>query len=121
MSLSDAQIKCRLLFSLCRRHGWAGAIPAVDLVRTGLQDSDHGRGRVLVEELRREPYIEFRPGTGYRVKNDPDSQAIAAARLITTCGYTALQVEATLSRFEQAGGLEAYDVEELISILDTWE
>jgi len=85
-----------------------------------LKSSDQGRGKELVEELIREPYITRTRNDGYRVKNDPDSQAQAAYRLTTTCGYDEFRVEATLSRFDQAGGFSTYDEDEVLSDLADW-
>jgi hypothetical protein len=37
--------------------------------------------------------------------------------LYSTCGFLSIQIETTLSRFDQAGGFEAYDP----AVLDTLE
>lgn len=118
--MSDSEMKCSLLWKLCRKHRWGGPITKEGLVDLALKSSDQGRGKELVEELIREPHITRTRNDGYRVKNDPDSQAQAAYRLTTTCGYTEFQVESTLSRFEQAGGFSAYDREEVLSELGEW-
>lgn len=112
----------QLVFKLCRRHGWGSPIPEDDLVNLALHSSDQGRGRTLVGDLVSEPYIGFRSSSGYFVRNDPDSQAYAAYRLQSTCGYTKLQIEGTLSRFAQAGGFDAYDDREaeLLADLPDW-
>lgn len=73
-----------------------------------------------MDELLWEPYVEYYPDREFRIKNDPDSQALAAIRLVETCGVEALRAEATLSRFEQAGGFDAYDVEALDAELNPW-
>ena len=62
-----------------------------------------------------------RQASGFVLANDPDSRALAAARLRETCGYSTLQIEATLSRFEQAGGFDAYDVTVLANELPPWK
>lgn len=59
-------------------------------------------------------------GQGYSVKNNPDDQAKAAFRLRDTCEYTELQIETTLSRFEQAGGFDAYSPEDLLIEPKEW-
>ena len=52
--------------------------------------------------------------------NDADSQAMLAVRLVETCGYSPLQVEATLSRVAEWGGFDYYDRETLAESLDAW-
>lgn len=121
MESTTSEVKCALLWKLCRKHGWGAPIPERDLVDLALRDSDQGIGKRVVEELVREPYVEYTRGRGYRLKNDPDAQAQAAVRLRTSCGYLALQIEATLSRFQQAGGFEAYDEETVRGTLDDWD
>ena len=120
MSRDTSELKCRLLWKLCRRHGWATPVPRKALVDWALQDSDQGRGRTIVEDLLDEPYIGFQRGAGYSVRNDPDSQAQAAYRLKSVCGYTELQIEATLSRFQQAGGFAAYGEDDVLKTLKDW-
>lgn len=117
---SRQHVLCKLLWKLCRGHGWAGALSEDALVDLALESSSQGQARDLVEELIHEPYITFQNGKGYRVKNDPDSQAQAAARLKQSCGYTDIQIEPTLSRFEQAGGFDAYDMDTVSEQLDPW-
>jgi len=118
--MNDLEMKCSLLWKLCRKHTWGGPITKEGLVDLALKSSDEGRGKRLVEELIGEPYITRTRNGGYRVKNNPDSQAQAAFRLTTTCGYDELRVEATLSRFKDAGGFSAYDKEEVLSELGEW-
>jgi hypothetical protein len=84
-----------------------------------LEDTEQGRGKTLVEELIEEPYIGYREGKGYAVGNDRDTQAIAAFRLRDTCTYSELRIEATLSRFKQAGGFDEYDQSVTVG-LDRW-
>jgi hypothetical protein len=117
---SISQIKCELLWKLCRRHGWGAPISEDALLNLALSDTNQATGRAVVGELLQEPYIVFRTDDGYSVKNDPDSQAQAAYRLKSTCGYTEIQIEATLSRFEQAGGFNAYDEDSVLESLDEW-
>lgn len=117
---THTEIKCSLLWKLCRRHGWATPIPKQQLVTVALEDTEQGRGKRLVEELLEEPYIEFQRGVGYTIKNDPDSQARAAFRLRETCSYSTLQIETTLSRFEQAGGFAQYVQPPHLESADTW-
>lgn len=121
MGSRTAELKCELLWKLCRKHGWGAPIPERDLVDLALCSSDQGIGKRIVDELVREPYVEYRSGRGYSLKNDPDAQAQAAARLRSSCGYLDLQIEATLSRFRQAGGFDAYDGEKVRSKLEDWE
>lgn len=90
-----------------------------DLVREALSSSDQGDGKEIVEELLDEPYI-YQSSDGYHIRNDPDSQAQAASRVVETCGYTELQAEATFSRFEQAGGFDNYDKDAVLDSLDDW-
>ena len=113
-------LKCRLLWKLARRHGWGSPVPAETLVTDALASAEQGRGRDLVSDLRSEPYVGRQSG-GYVLANDPDSQALVATRLRETCGYSTLQIEATLSRFEQAGGFDAYNVDALARELSAWE
>lgn len=117
---SDIRVKCSLLFKLARRHGWGNPASKEDLVTEALKSSDQGKGKILVETLLDEPYIAYVPGKGYYVKNDPDSQAQAACRVTETCGYTDMQAESTFSRFEQAGGFDAYDKDDVLDTLDDW-
>ncbi|WP_248518059.1 hypothetical protein [Salinarchaeum laminariae] len=116
---SGREIRCRLLWTLARRHGWGSPVDAETLLRSALASSAQGRGRELIDDLRYEPYLDRGPD-GYFLYNDPDSQALAALRLRDTCGYSQLQVEATLSRFEQAGGFDAYDESALDRTLSEW-
>lgn len=118
--MSDVVLRCSLLWTLCRKHRWGGPITKEGLVDLALESSDQGRGKEVVEDLVEEPYITLTRNNGYRVKNDPDSQAQAAYRLTTTCGYDEFRVEATLSRFDDAGGFSAYDREEVLSGLADW-
>lgn len=120
MTTTDHRILCELLWKLSRRHTWANPIQRDDLLRLALSRPDWPRGRALLDELVVEPYMEFDPARWYLVKNDPDSQALVAARLTRTCWYPELTVEATLSRFEQAGGFDEYDVEDLEARLGDW-
>lgn len=86
-----------------------------------LESTDQGRGKRLVDELLAEPYIGHDPRSGYSVVNDPDGQALAAYRLLDTCEYgPSFRIEATLSRFEQAGGLDAYPRPETLEELEPW-
>jgi hypothetical protein len=106
--------KCQLLWKLCRKHGWGTPVPKDVLVDLALKSSDQGRGKDIAEELVTEPYIGYQQNKGYSVKNDPDSQAKVAFLLVSECGYNKIQVEATLSRFKQAGGFDAYDEDEVL-------
>lgn len=63
----------------------------------------------MIDELKSEPYTVFQRGRGLQLKNDPDSQAVVAFELRDDCDHTELQIEATLSRFFQAGGFSEYD------------
>lgn len=120
MSIAPREAKCDLLWRLCRRHGWASPISKDGLTDLAFKSSSQGQGRELVDDLLDEPFICYQRGRGYWVKNDPDSQAQAAYRLRGVCGYTELQIEATLSRFEQAGGFDAYDEADVMADLDPW-
>lgn len=115
---SERQIKCALLWKLSRSHGWGTPVGKDDLVTLALADVEQGRGRRLVKELIDEPYVVYREGRGFQIRNDPDAQAAVAYRLEETCGYSRLQIEATLSRFEQAGGFDAYEDENTDEALD---
>lgn len=118
---SEAEIKCELLWKLCRRHGWKKqGVSREDLVTEALADTEQGRGRQLVGELLNEPYLKPKAADRYHVKNNPRAQAKAAFRLRDTCGYTDLQIESTLSRFQQAGGFEAFDRDEVLSDTSDW-
>lgn len=115
---SENQIKCSLLWKLGRAHGWGTPVRKEDLVTLALDDVEQGRGKQIVDELIEESYVTYRKGYGFQVKNDPDAQAKAAFRLEETCGYTRLQIEATFSRFEQAGGFDAYQAEDVYDDFD---
>ena len=114
-----AHIKCRLLFTVARKHGWSREIPGDALVRMALRDSEQGDGHDIVMELADEQGV-IRTATGLSIRNDPDSQALLAVRLVKTCGYSPLQVEATLSRFAAGGGFDTYDRVMLAESLDSW-
>ena len=116
----ERRLKCRLLWKLARRHGWGLPVEEETLVVSALAPAEQGRGWELVDDLRAEPYVGRISG-GFALKNDPDSQALAAVRLRETCGYSTLQIEATLSRFEQAGGFDAYQAGALARELSAWE
>jgi len=120
MVKSKSKIKCSLLFKLSRRHGWGSPVSREDLVDKALKSSDQGRGKSVVEELINEPYIGYQRGKGYCIKNDPDSQAQAAFRLVETCKYSQFRVESTLSRFKQAGGFDSYDRDTVLEGLNDW-
>ncbi len=116
----DSTVKCDLLWKLCRRHGWSTPVPRDVLVNDALESTEQGRGKQLVAELLEEPYIAYQRGKGYSVENSPDAQAKAAFRLRETCGYSGIQIESTLSRFDQAGGFEAYDGDDVFDTGDGW-
>lgn len=111
--------ECNLLFKFARRHGWGNPISKDGLVDLALESSEQGEGREVVDKLAEEPYVINQPGKGYKLKNDPDSQAQAAFRLKQNCGYSELRIEATFSRFEQAGGFDEYD-DSVLDDLDDW-
>lgn len=79
------------------------------LISLALDSSEQSIGRDVCDDLKHEPYIIFQRGRGFSIKNNPDDQARVAFFLRDTCGYTELQIEATLSRFEQKGGFDVYD------------
>lgn len=90
-------------------HTWSGYVSESDLLDAALDTEGHDTGREVIEELKNEPYTVFQHNRGLQLKNDPDSQAIVAFELRDNCGFTELQIEATLSRFLQAGGFDAYN------------
>lgn len=102
-------VRCKLLWKLSRMHTWSGFIQERDLLTAALDTEGHDEGRDVIEDLKQEPFTVFQRGEGIRLRNDPDSQAIVAFELRDVCNYTELQIEATLSRFTQQGGFEAYD------------
>lgn len=103
-----------LLWKLARSHGWTKEyISSEDLGRDTLPKHLQGDVDELLEVLQQEPYITYHPSKGYQMKNDPDSQAQAAYRVHEQCGYSKLRAEATFSRFEDAGGFDAYDEDEI--------
>lgn len=106
-SSSDDAILCRLKWELASSHAWGGSIPTDDLLYV-LDSADQGRGRELAEKLKPKPYVTWQRGRGYGVKNSPNEQAKLAVELRDGCGYLEIQIEAKLSRFEQAGGFDAY-------------
>lgn len=121
--LTDQEIKCSLLWKMTRRHDWSGPVERDDLVREALRSTERGRGKEIVEELLDEPYITYRrhgKKEGYGLKNNPDAQAQAAYRLLTTCDFSELQIEASLSRFKDAGGFGAYDRDDMLNDHDEW-
>lgn len=119
--MSDARLKCRLLWTLSRNHGWASPMSERAVVDRALASSDQGRGKEIVRDLAREPYVTYRRGRGYGLTNDPDAQAQAAYRLTDSCGYLEIQVEPTLSRFEQAGGFDEYERDAVLDELGEWD
>lgn len=105
---SDDTILCRLKWELASSHTWAGPIPKDEFVNV-LDAADQGRGRELAEKLKQKSYVTWQRGRGFGVKNSPDEQAKLAVELRDDCGYLEIQVEAKLSRFEQAGGFDGYE------------
>jgi hypothetical protein len=79
------------------------------LLDKALDDDEVPKGREVCDDLKNEPYITFHRGRGYTIKNNPDDQARIAFFLRDTCRYTEVQIEATLSRFDQKGGFDFYD------------
>ena len=102
-------IRCKILWKLARFHTWSGYVREDDLLDASLDTEGHDLGREVINELKNEPYTIFQHGRGLQLKNDPDSQAMVAFELRDGCDYTELQIEATLSRFYQAGGFGEYD------------
>lgn len=105
----DTSIRCKILWKLSRMHTWSGYIHEGDLLDAALDTEGHDLGREAIDQLKNEPFTVFQQGRGIHLKNDPDSQALVAFELRDVCDYTELQIEATLSRFSQAGGFERYD------------
>ncbi len=104
---------------MARRHGWGNPITKDGILDLALEDSEQGAGAEVVDELASEPYITHQRDRGYWIKNDPDSQAQVAFLLRQNCSYTELQIETTLSRFEAAGGFDAYDAG-VLDELESW-
>lgn len=96
---SGNYVKCSLRWKLARRHAWGSPIPEDDLVRMAPTDVDDDRAREACRELKSESYVTYQRQNGYGIKNSPDEQAKLARVLRDRCGYTEIQVEATLSRF----------------------
>lgn len=105
---SDRAILCDLKWVVAR-HTWSTPIPKADLVRLALDAADQGRGKELCDDLKKKSYITWQRGRGFEVKNSPDEQAKLAVELRDTCNYDEIQIEPRLSRFEQAGGFDAYE------------
>jgi hypothetical protein len=114
MSNNKSSVFCDLLFKMSRRHGWGNPITIKGLTDLALKDSQQGSGQQLAEDLVEKPYIKEVQQGQYAVPNNPDSQAQIAFVLREKCGYTELQLEATLSRFEQAGGFDAYERDKVL-------
>lgn len=104
-----SSIRCKILWKLARMHTWSGYIDERDLLNAALDTEGHDAGRDVIKELRGEPFTVYQRGQGIQLKNDPDSQALVAFELRDDCNYTELQIEATLSRFFQAGGFAEND------------
>ena len=102
---SDDEIECALKWKLVRKHGWSGPIPEEKLVRDALPASEVARGREICETLKQKTYVVYQRGRGFSLKGMPE-QAVLARELRDQCGYTELQIEATLSPFGRAGGFE---------------
>lgn len=118
---SESTLKCKLLWKLCRGHNWSKkGVDREGLVNLALQDTEQGRGKELVEDLLDEPYVAPTGENKYSVKNNPRAQARAAFRLRESCGYTEIQIEASLSRFNQAGGFNAFDRDDVFNDADEW-
>lgn len=95
---SDAEIRCQLLFSLSRKHGWGGWVPEADVIRT-LPKSEHGRARrEILPELRDSPLVIHQRDRGYKINHD--SLSDLAHELRDDCEYSELRIEATLSHFD---------------------
>ena len=102
---SDEEIECALLWKLARTHGWSGSIPADDLVRDALPGHEDPRGHEICEELKRMAYVTYQRGQGFSLEGMPEQEELAY-ELRDRCGYTELQIEATLSPFGRAGGFD---------------
>jgi hypothetical protein len=114
MSSTESSISCDLLFKFIRRHGWGNPITIKGLTDLALEDSQQGTGQQIAENLVEKPYIHEVQRGKYAVPNDPDSQAQIAFILRENCDYSELRLEATLSRFKQAGGFDAYERDEVL-------
>lgn len=101
--------RCKLLWTLSRMHTWSGFTQETDLLTAALDTEGHDKGQDILEDLTRAKFTVFQRSEGIRLKNHPDSQAIVAFELRDACNYTEIHIEATLSRFSQRGGFDAYD------------
>jgi hypothetical protein len=119
MKKSDSEVLCKLSWKLARRHGWGNPISKQGLADLALKSSNEGRGRELIDSLVSESFVG-KSQKGYYIPNDPDSQAVLAFRLRDTCGYTEVQIEATLSRFNESGGFDEYEGQDMIESDEGW-
>lgn len=91
---NDCHELCRLAWRLTRRHGWSGPIPEQDLLNA-LDSHAQGRGkRELLDDLCDLDFVDRRGG-GYIIV--PNTWEDLAYFLRDNCGYTEIQIEATLS------------------------
>lgn len=114
MNSKKSSVFCDMLFKMIRRHGWGSPISIKGLTDLALEDSQQGTGQQLAEDLVAKPYIKKVQRGKYAIPNDPDSQAQIAFILRENCEYSELRLEATLSRFNQAGGFDAYEQDEVL-------
>lgn len=95
---SDAEIRCQLLFSLSRKHGWGGWVAEDTLIRT-LPKSERGRARQdILLKLRDGPLVVYQRDRGYKINHDAIDDL--AYELRDDCEYSELRIEATLSHFD---------------------
>lgn len=118
MTEYSLRLSFELLWTISRSHEWTNSwIDEDAIARDGL--ATHMRGDVtsILLPLREEPYIEYHSSKGYRIKNDPDSQAQAAFRCREILEHSELRIEATFSRFDDVGGFDEYDKKDVIDDL----
>jgi hypothetical protein len=98
MSQSDDEILCSLVWKLTRTHGWSTRVGINDLASSA-NVLDERRARDLArDELPDEPFINYHAGKDEIWLVPPPGDDLREF-LTDRCGYTDLQVDATISSY----------------------
>ncbi|MDY7081228.1 MAG: hypothetical protein SXQ77_02185 [Halobacteria archaeon] len=100
--ISDSDIFCQLIWGIARRHGWSKWVPE-DVVVKKVASSDRDRARrILRENVDEVTFLNYKKDGNnpkYRLREGPEEKENLAECLLE-CGYSKIQIEATVSRFE---------------------
>lgn len=98
MSESDRDRECAIIWKLVRSHGWSNEVDVEKLVRDAAV-SDKARGREIARnELPKHSFIRYHQGRDEIWLDPPPGQDLVDF-LTQRCGYSELQLKATLSSY----------------------